>query len=186
MLAYLQMRKRQTVRAGDLIRPLRLTRLQERELFRRLARGGLIARVRPGLFVVPPQLPLGGSWSPDEALALDALMQDRKGRYQICGPNAFNRYGFEEQVPTRVYVYNNRISGERTVGSVALTLIKVRDERLGDTEESRRPRVSSRPTRPAGGRSWTPCTIGRGSGACRARTGGFGPSLRQDESARPS
>jgi len=135
MLAYLQMRKRQTVRAGDLIRPLRLTRLQERELFRRLARGGLIARVRPGLFVVPPQLPLGGSWSPDEALALDALMQDRKGRYQICGPNAFNRYGFDEQVPTRIYVYNNRISGERTVGSVALTLIKVRDERLGDTED---------------------------------------------------
>src|SRR2546425_682976 len=85
MLAYLQMRKRQTVRAGDLMRPLRLTRLQERELFRRLARGGLIARVRPGLFVVPPQLPLGGSWSPDEALALDALMQDRKARYQICG-----------------------------------------------------------------------------------------------------
>ena len=60
MLAYLQMRKRQIVRAGDLIRPLRLTRLQERELFRRLARGGLIARVRPGLFVVPPQFPLGG------------------------------------------------------------------------------------------------------------------------------
>jgi predicted transcriptional regulator of viral defense system len=135
MLAYLQMRKRQTVRAGDLTRPLRLTRLQERELFRRLARGGLIARVRPGLFVVPPQLPLGGSWSPDEALALEALMQDRRGRYQICGPNAFNRYGFDEQVPTRVYVYNNRISGERTVGSVALTLIKVRDDRLGDTED---------------------------------------------------
>lgn len=135
MLAYLQMRKRQTVRTGDLIRPLRLTRLQERELFRRLARGGLIARVRPGLFVVPPHLPLGGSWSPDEALALDALMQDRKGRYQVCGPNAFNRYGFDEQVPTRVYAYNNRVSGARTVGSVELTLIKVRDERLGDTED---------------------------------------------------
>ena len=137
MLAYLQMRKRQTVRTGDLIRPLGLTRLQERELFRRLARGGLIARVRPGLYLVPPRLPLGGSWTPDEALALDALMQDRKGRYQVCGPNAFNRYGFDEQVPTRVYVYNNRISGARRVGSVALTLIKVRDERLGDTADVR-------------------------------------------------
>ena len=135
MLAYLQMRKRQAVRAGDLTRPLRLTRLQERELFRRLVRGGVIARVRPGLFLVPPQLPLGGSWTPDEALALETLMQDRKGRYQICGPNAFNRYGFDEQVPTRVYAYNNRISGERTVGSVALALIKVRDDRLGDTED---------------------------------------------------
>jgi len=135
LLAYLQMRKQRAVRTGELTGPLRLTRVQERELFRRMARGGLIARVRPGLYLVPPQLPLGGSWSPDEVLALNTLMEDRQGRYQICGPNAFNRYGFDDQVPTRVYAYNNRISGERTVGAVALTLIKVADERLGNTEE---------------------------------------------------
>ena len=135
MLAYLQMRKQSAVGAGELTSPLRLTRLQERELFRRMARGGLIARVRPGLYLVPPQLPLGGSWSPDDALALNTLLKDRRGRYQICGPNAFNRYGFDEQVPNRVYAYNNRISGERAVGAVALTLIKVADERLGDTGE---------------------------------------------------
>lgn len=135
MLAYLQMRKQSAVGAGELTSPLRLTRLQERELFRRMARGGLIARVRPGLYLVPPQLPLGGSWSPDDALALNTLLKDRRGRYQICGPNAFNRYGFDEQVPNRVYAYNNRISGERAVGAVALTLIKVADERLGDTDE---------------------------------------------------
>ena len=135
MLAYLQMRKQRTVRAGELTGPLRLTPAQERELFRRMARGRLVARVRRGLYLVPPQLPLGGAWSPDEALALNTLLGDRQGRYQICGPNAFNRYGFDEQVPTRVYAYNNRISGERSVGAVALTLIKVADERLGDTEK---------------------------------------------------
>ncbi len=135
LLAYLQLRRQRAVRAGELRGPLRLTRLQERELFRRMARGGLIARVRPGLYVVPSQLPLGGSWSPDEVLALDTLIEDRGGRYQICGPNAFNRYGFDDQVPTRVYAYNNRISGERAIGAVALTLIKVADKRLGDTEE---------------------------------------------------
>lgn len=139
MLAYLQMRKRRTVRTDELTEPLQLTRDQERELFRRMARGGLIARVRPGLYLAPAQLPLGGSWSPDETLALNTLMEDRRGRYQICGPNAFNRYGFDEQVPTRVYAYNNRISGERTIGAIALTLIKVADERLGDTEELQTP-----------------------------------------------
>ena len=139
MLAYLQMRKRRTVRTGELTGPLQLTRDQERELFRRMARGGLIARVRPGLYLVPPQLPLGGSWSPDETLALNTLMEDRRGRYQICGPNAFNRYGFDEQVPTRVYAYNNRISGERTIGAIALTFIKVLDQRLGDTENAKTP-----------------------------------------------
>src|SRR5437773_8379354 len=136
LLAYLQLRKLRTVGTGDLTGPLRLTREQERELFRRLARGGLLARVRPGLYLAPAQLPLGGKWSPDETLALNSLMEDRKGRYQICGLNAFNRYGFDEQTPTRVYAYNNRISGDRRIGSVALTLIKVGDDRLGSTEKT--------------------------------------------------
>ena len=133
-LAYAQMLELRTVRTGELIKPLGLTREQERELFRRLSRGRLIARVRPGLYLVPRRLPLGGSWTPDEILALNTLIEDRDGRYQICGPNAFNRYGFDEQVPTRVYAYNNRISGERSIGSVRLTLIKVADARLGGTE----------------------------------------------------
>jgi predicted transcriptional regulator of viral defense system len=134
-LAYLQMRKKRMVRTGELTGPLHLTPDQERELFRRMSRGGLIARVRPGLYLVPAQLPLGGSWSPDETLAINTLMEDRHGRYQICGPNAFNRYGFDNQVPNRVYAYNDRISGERTIGVVALTLIKVDENRLGATEE---------------------------------------------------
>lgn len=134
-LAYAQMRDLRAVRTGELVRPLGLTLAQERELFRRLFRGKLIARVRPGLYLVPRRLPLGGSWSPDEILALNTLIEDRGGRYQICGPNTFNRYGLDEQIPTRVYAYNNRISGERSIGSVRLTLIKVSDKRLGGTEE---------------------------------------------------
>jgi predicted transcriptional regulator of viral defense system len=134
--AYAQMRKLRTVRNGDLTSSLlRLTPDQERKLLSRLSRGGLIARVRPGLYLVPPQLPLGGAWTPSEALALNTLMEDRNGRYQICGPNAFNRYGLVDQIPNRVYVYNNRISGMRKIGSVVLTLIKIDDERLGETEE---------------------------------------------------
>jgi predicted transcriptional regulator of viral defense system len=132
--AYVQMRQWRTVRTGALIGPLQLTALQERKLLSRLARAGMIARVRRGLYLAPPRLPLGGKWSPGEILALNTLIEDRGGRYQICGPNAFNRYGFDEQVPNRVYAYNNRVSGERIVGPVALTLIKVADDRLGDTE----------------------------------------------------
>lgn len=136
-LAYLQMRRQRTVKVGDLVRALRVTPLQERELFRRLSKGRLIARVRPGLYLVPAQLPLGGTWSPDEALALTTLIKDRGGRGQICGPNAFSRYGFSTQIPNRTYAYNDRISGTRNVGSVALTLIKVATARLGDTETVR-------------------------------------------------
>jgi len=134
LFAYTQMRKLRLLRTRDLIGPLNITGKQERELFSRLARAGMIARVRRGLYLVPARLPLGGKWSPDEALALGTLMDDCQGRYQICGPNAFNRYGFDDQIPARVYAYNDRISGARAVGPVALTLIKVADRRLGDTE----------------------------------------------------
>jgi predicted transcriptional regulator of viral defense system len=134
LLAYTQLYKLRVVRTGDLIGPLRLSRDQERELFRRLARGKMIARVRPGVYLVPPHLPLGGAWTPNETQALNALLEDAGGRYQICGPNTFNRYGFDEQIPIRVYAYNNRLSGDRKIGAVELTLIKVADERLGDTE----------------------------------------------------
>ncbi|HYJ84548.1 MAG TPA: hypothetical protein VEW46_00660 [Pyrinomonadaceae bacterium] len=135
LFAYTQMRRARVLRTGDLTEPLRISAKQERELFGRLTRAGLIAQVRRSLYLVPDRLPLGGKWSPDEILALNTLMEDQDGRYQICGPNAFNRYGFDEQVPTRVYAYNNRLSRERTIGSVALTLIKVADDRLGSTEK---------------------------------------------------
>jgi len=106
------MRKRQTLSTGDLTGPLQISAKQERELFSRLARAGLIAHVRRGLYLVPSRLPLGEQWSPDEALALNALMDDQQGAYQLCGPNAFNRYGFDDQVPARLYAYNNRLSGD--------------------------------------------------------------------------
>jgi predicted transcriptional regulator of viral defense system len=134
--AYVQMRQIRTVRAGDLAASvLHLSPDQERKLFSRLARGGLIARVWQGLYLVPLRLPLGGAWTPTEAEVLNVLMEDRKGRYQICGPNAFNLYGFDDQIPNRIYVYNNRLSGDRQVGSLDIRFIKVADARLGDTDE---------------------------------------------------
>ena len=88
---------------------------------------------------MPPRLPVGGKWSPGEFLALTTLIADKNGTYQICGPNAFSRYGWDDQVPNRIYVYNNRISGERNIGAVTLTLIKVADERLGAIEVVKTP-----------------------------------------------
>jgi predicted transcriptional regulator of viral defense system len=135
--AYAQMRKMTLVKAGDIRQPLGLSQVQEIELFRRLTRGGIVARVRPGLYLIPDRLPLGGAWTPTEIQALNALLGDQKGSYQICGPNAFNRYGYDEQIPNRTYAYNNRISGDRKVGSIHFTLIKVSDQRLGEVEEVR-------------------------------------------------
>jgi len=132
-MALVQNRQIRQIRTGDLPRLLGITTEQERKVLSGMARKGFAARVRRGLYLFPPVLPLGGRWSPGEALALTTLIQDRDGRFQICGPNAFHRYGWDEQIPNRVYAYNNRISGDRSVGQVELTLIRVGDDRLGGT-----------------------------------------------------
>ena len=134
LMAYAQMRGLQVIRLGELTEPLGFSDRQERSILSRLSVAGMIVRVRRGLYLIPPRLPLGGLWSPDDILALNVLMEDKQGRYQICGPNAFNRYGLDEQVPARLYAYNNRLSGDRTIGAVAITLIKVADRRLGSVE----------------------------------------------------
>lgn len=138
-LAYSQAREQSTLAFGELAQAFKWSGVRERDVLSRLARKGLIVRVRKGLYLVPSRLPPGGRWSPGEFLALSALMNDRKGQYQISGPSAFYRYGWTEQVPNRLYVYNDRISGERQIGSSAFTLIKVTDDRLGDTEIVRVP-----------------------------------------------
>ena len=138
-MAYVQMRDLRLVRSGDLVTPLKLSAKQEQDLLSRMNRRGMITQVRRGLYLVPSKLPLGGIWTPDEASALGAIMADKQARYQVAGPNAFSRYGFDEQIPSRIHVYNDAISGERTVGQVELTLIKVRQDRLGDTEQVQTP-----------------------------------------------
>jgi predicted transcriptional regulator of viral defense system len=134
LLSYAQMRKTQVLRSGELVKPLRITAKQERELFSRMARSGLIAKVRRGLYLIPETLPLGGKWTPDTALAINTLMADDNGKYQITGLSAFNRYGYSEQIPQSTFAYNNRLSAKRRIGAITLVLIKVRNERLGDTE----------------------------------------------------
>ena len=134
-LAYVQMRNLRTVRSGDLVEPLNLSAKQEKDLLSRMNRRGLIAQVRRGLYLVPRKLPLGGVWTPDGAAVINALMADKQACYQITGLGAFNRYGFDEQIPSRLSIYNEAISGERSIGRIALTLIKVAPDRLGDTEQ---------------------------------------------------
>lgn len=135
LFAYTQMRELSVVRTGELMQPLQISKLQERSLLSRLSREGMIARVWRGVYLVPPRLPLGGKWTPSDSLALGTLMECQNVRYQISGPNAFNRYGFDEQVPLRTYVYNDSLTGVRTIGTLVFEMIKVAPERLGSTEQ---------------------------------------------------
>ena len=129
--AYVQLKKLDIIRIGEIAPILDISASQERDLFRRLSDSGWILRLKRGVYLVPPRIPAGGKYSPGVALLLQKLMEEEQGRYQICGPSAFNFYGFEDQIPNVTYLYNNRISGKRSIGSLPFQFIKVADERLG-------------------------------------------------------
>jgi predicted transcriptional regulator of viral defense system len=129
--AYVQLKQKDIVRTGELSSVLGITESQERSLLHRLANSGWIVRLKRGVYLVPPRIPAGGKYSPGIALILRKLMQEQNGKYQIGGPTAFNFYGFDDQIPNVTYIYNNRISGRRIIGSLEYQFTKVADRRLG-------------------------------------------------------
>jgi predicted transcriptional regulator of viral defense system len=135
--AYVQLKKKDTIRSGELCPVLGITGSQERDLLRRLSNSGWIVRLKRGVYLVPPRIPAGGRYSPGIALILQKLIEEDGGKYQICGPTAFNFYGLDDQVPGVTYAYNNRISGSRSIGNLAFQFIRLAEARLGATDEIR-------------------------------------------------
>jgi predicted transcriptional regulator of viral defense system len=135
--AYVQLKKLDIVRTGEIAPILDISASQERDLYRRLSDSGWILRLKRGVYLVPPRIPAGGKYSPGVALILQKLMEVKKGRYQICGPTTFNFYGFDDQIPNVTYLYNNRISGSRQIGSLSFQFIKVVEDRLGSINSVR-------------------------------------------------
>lgn len=124
---------------GEMAKLLGISGARERVLIRDLIGTGSLTRVQRGRYLLRPPKLRSKVWSPTEALTLKSLIVDAGGQYQLCGPIAFQHYGWDDQIPNRVHAYNNLISGERAVGNVALTLIKVDTLRLGATEASLTP-----------------------------------------------
>ena len=135
LLSYAQMKRKTIARTGDFTRVLGISKTQERNLLSRLAQSGFILRLRRGVYLIPERIPSGGRYNPGTAYILDKLFENLEGRYQLCGPSCFNFYGFDEQIPNIWYVYNNKISGTRTLAERSFVFIKVEDVRLGSVEQ---------------------------------------------------
>jgi len=133
LFAYTQLRKQDVIRTGEMGTILGINSKQERELLSRMARSGLIIRLKRGMYLVPSRVPPGGRWAVSEYFILSKLMKAYDGKYQISGPNAFNFYGYDNQIPNRIYVYNNKLVGDKNVGGTEFVFMKTSDKRLGST-----------------------------------------------------
>jgi predicted transcriptional regulator of viral defense system len=136
LLAYAQMRKKEFLFTGEIARVLGLGPKQESDLLGRLSARGIIIRLKRGAYLVPDRIPPGGRWNASEYYILKKLMQVYDAKFQISGPNAFNYWGFDNQMPNRLYVYNNKIYGEKKIGGKEFVFIKTAVARLEITTGS--------------------------------------------------
>jgi predicted transcriptional regulator of viral defense system len=139
LLAYAQLRKKEFISSGEIASALNLSAEQEWKLLNRMATSGLIIRLKRGIYLVPSHLPAGGQWTVSGYYILSKLMEVLKSKYQISGPSAFNFHGFDEQIPNRIYVYNDRIFGEKHIGGTDFVFIKTDIKRLGSTKNLKTP-----------------------------------------------
>jgi predicted transcriptional regulator of viral defense system len=133
--AYIQLKNKDIIRTGELSPVVGISAPQERDLLRRLSSSGWIVRLKRGVYLVPLRIPAGGKYSPGIARILEKLMEEQHSGYQICGPTAFNFYGFVDQKPNVTYVYNSSISGSRTIGNLSFQFIKTSKARLGSVNQ---------------------------------------------------
>jgi predicted transcriptional regulator of viral defense system len=139
LLAYAQLRKKEFIFMGEIAPALNIDKVQEWKLLNRMATSGLIIRLKRGIYLVPSRMPAGVRWTASGYYILSKLMDVMKGQYQISGPNAFNFYGYDDQVPNRIYVYNNLIFGEKNIGGTDFVFIKTDSNRLGSTRSLNTP-----------------------------------------------
>jgi predicted transcriptional regulator of viral defense system len=139
LLAYAQLRKKEFISSGEIAVALNIRAEQEWKLLNRMAKSGLIIRLKRGIYLVPSRMPAGGRWTVSGYYILSRLMEVIKGRYQISGPSAFNFHGLDNQIPNRIYVYNDRIFGEKEIGGTDFVFIKTDVKRLGSTKSLKTP-----------------------------------------------
>ena len=125
VFAWVQLKERNLVRAGEIARALSLAPKRETELFTRLCRSRLALRLKKGLYLLPNKIPPGGVWGPNPYWVLAQLMQAVGASYQVTGQAAFQRCGFSDQIPNEITTYNTKLSGRKKIGGTSYEFIKV-------------------------------------------------------------
>ncbi len=129
--SWIQLKQKSQVRLPEVETVLGLTKRQAIKLLSRLSQNGLILRIAKGIYLVPNKLPAGGKWGPNKYWVLQQYMNLTNTEYQITGPDAFNKYGYSDQLPFEIAVYNTRFSRNKKIGQLRYQLIKVHPRRIG-------------------------------------------------------
>jgi len=126
----MQVRHQTIVQIGELEALLNLTSSQAHTLLKRLANNGYLFRLQKGAYLVPEKLPAGGPWRPNDYIIIDQYMKLLDAKYYIGGFNALYHHGITQQIPNQFTVYNDKLSGKRNFGKLAVRFIKTQNENI--------------------------------------------------------
>lgn len=133
-LSYLQIRKLRIVRTGDIVQALGISKQRENTLLSNLCKKSAVIRLKRGVYLASMQLPSGGFSFISEYEILEYLMKEYGAYYMVSGPTAMYYYGYTEQIPNKIYVYNDQIYGEKQIGSKSFVFMKTAANRLKGAE----------------------------------------------------
>ncbi len=130
IISYVQLKGIKILRTGDIYRTLSITAQSEKDIFSNLNRKGFIVRLTKGYYLVPDTLSPTTYANVSEMEILYYFMEIFQARFMISGPTAIYYYGYTTQIPNRIYVYNNKISGDRVIGNKSFVFMKTSSKRL--------------------------------------------------------
>lgn len=133
-IAYLQLRGTKTLSTGDLKDVLGIAEQTDKDLLSSLNKKGIITRLKAGYYLIPDKISPSSNAIIDGMEILVYLMKYYDAKYMISGPTAIYYYGYTTQISNRIYVYNNKIYGDRQIGGSSFVFMKTSTKRLKGAE----------------------------------------------------
>ena len=133
LFAVLQEEEIDILKTGEAAKFLGITFEKERDLLRRLSRGGWLVRLKRGSYLVPRTPQFDGPWKPNPFFILRKLMETYNAKYQLTGPHAFVFHSLKTEPAGEITAYNHRISQKKTIQDHHFAFIEIAEDRLGGT-----------------------------------------------------
>lgn len=130
LLAYMQLTNSKIIRTGDMVGVLGITKQREKTLLSILNKKGIVLRLTTGYYLIPDKISPSSNAIIDGMEILVYLMRYYNAKYMISGPTAIYYYGYTTQIPNRIYVYNDKIYGDRQIGGSSFVFMKTSAKRL--------------------------------------------------------
>jgi len=129
ILSILEYKKIEIIERKDLIqlikKHLKIKDIQD--LIEKLQKKKRLVTIKKGVYMVIPFSSVDKMWTLDNFMIIDYLLKED---YYIGLYNAFNLHGFTEQIPTKMFIFNTKYSGDKQILNYRFRFFKVKKEKL--------------------------------------------------------